>query len=109
MKSIIFVSVLFNFFISFLKQEQKPMFKNYAAGDSTMRYKLTAFTILQNKCNVCHEQRNRNAVFTMNNMNEWSADINEQVFIKERMPKGNTIVLTYADKETLKKWIRTIK
>ncbi len=68
-----------------------------------------AFTVLTNKCNVCHENRNRRRVFTENNMNGWSSDVYKQVFIKKRMPKGKKIKLTSEEYQDLLTWISSIK
>jgi hypothetical protein len=42
-------------------------------------------------------------------MNRYAILINEQVFIKERMPKGRNIKLTEEDKLKLKNLIKTVK
>ncbi len=68
-----------------------------------------AFRILTNKCNVCHENRNRRRVFTENNMNDLSSDVYKQVFIKKRMPKGKKIKLTSEEYQDLLTWISSIK
>lgn len=68
-----------------------------------------AFTVLTNKCNVCHEIRNRRRVFTEDNMNGWSNDVYKQVFIKKRMPKGKKIKLTSEEYQDLLTWISSIK
>jgi uncharacterized membrane protein len=74
---------------------------NYTAKDS----KTKAFQILENKCNVCHQKRNKRRVFTLENMTKWSNDINKQVFIKKRMPKGKKIKLTSQEYQDLLTWI----
>lgn len=109
MKLLIFISIVFNLLLTLSKDEERSMLRQHVVNDSAARFKLEAFAVLQNSCNVCHEQRNRNAVFSLNNMNAWGAKINEQVFIKQRMPKGNAVVLTLTDKAKLKKWISTLK
>lgn len=68
-----------------------------------------AFEILTNKCNVCHEKRNRRRVFTEDNMNDWSNDVYKQVFIKKRMPKGKKIKLTSGEYQDLLTWISSLK
>jgi uncharacterized membrane protein len=68
-----------------------------------------AFTVLTNKCNFCHEKRNRRRVFTEDNMNGWSNDVYKQVFIKKRMPKGKKIKLTSEEYQDLLTWISSIK
>ncbi|MFP2997287.1 hypothetical protein ABN763_15320 [Spongiivirga sp. MCCC 1A20706] len=68
-----------------------------------------AFEILTNKCNVCHVKRNRIRVFTKDNMNNWSADVYKQVFIKKRMPRGKKIKLTSEEYQDLLTWISSVK
>ena len=78
---------------------------NYTAKDS----KTKAFQILENKCNVCHHKRNKRRVFTLENMNTWVNDINKQVFVKKRMPKGKKIKLTSKEYQDLLTWISSTK
>uniref|UniRef100_UPI0040496007 hypothetical protein n=1 Tax=Fulvivirga sp. TaxID=1931237 RepID=UPI0040496007 len=66
-----------------------------------------ALKVLQTKCNVCHQKRNPRKVFTQSNMADYAAKIYEQVFVKNRMPKGNKVQLTESEVSTLKKWITT--
>ena len=68
-----------------------------------------AFLILQDKCNRCHVTQNPGKVFTLSNMNELSRKINRQVFVWKRMPKGNNIRLSAAEKADLKNWIDSLK
>ena len=69
--------------------------------------KLEAFAILNAKCNSCHKRQNPFMVFSLKNMEKRAAKINQQVFVKRRMPKGNQTRLTSAEYETLKKWLST--
>ncbi len=71
----------------------------------TTTSKEKAFQILENKCNVCHNKRNRRRVFTLDNMNPWVDDVYKQVFIKKRMPKGKKIKLTSQEYQDLLTWI----
>jgi len=64
-----------------------------------------AFHILQTKCNVCHSKKNKKAVFSLDNMDEYSGKIYKQVFKWKRMPKGNEIQLTPEEYKQLKTWI----
>lgn len=64
-----------------------------------------AFLILQTKCNDCHGQKKRKAVFTKDNMKQFAKKINKQVFVKKRMPKGDDIKLTEEELGTLKRWV----
>lgn len=71
--------------------------------------KQRAFSILTNKCNVCHKNRNRKRVFTEENMTPWADDVYKQVFIKKRMPKGKKIKLTSQEYQDLLTWISSTK
>ena len=73
------------------------------------RLKLEGLNVLQNKCNVCHARRNPSKVFTLENMDGFADKIDQQVFVKKRMPKGNSIKLSAEDRLTLKAWINTLK
>jgi uncharacterized membrane protein len=67
--------------------------------------KQNAFTVLNSKCNTCHAKQNPRMVFTEVNMNKHARKINWQVFILKRMPKGDAVKLSDADRETLRKWL----
>lgn len=64
-----------------------------------------AFTVLQAKCNFCHAVKKRTDVFTFENMDSLAVEINKQVFIKRKMPKGRKVTLTHEEEENLKDWI----
>ncbi len=68
-----------------------------------------AFKILQTKCNVCHEKKNKRRVFTLDNMDKNKRRINWQVFRFKRMPKGDDIKLTKEEYSYLKEWILETK
>ena len=68
-----------------------------------------AFRILQTKCNVCHSTKRKTEIFTFQNMDSLATDINQQVFIKRKMPKGQKFNLTEAEEKSLKNWINTVK
>lgn len=68
-----------------------------------------ALTILQNKCNVCHEKKNPFMVFKLKNMDKRSKKIYNQVFLKKRMPKGDNIKLTTRESQELLTWINSTK
>ncbi len=84
---------------------QSPAYAMIRTDIATPKEK--AFLILNNKCNVCHSKRNRQRVFTLDNMNTWSDDIYKQVFIKKRMPKGKKIKLTSQEYQDVLTWIST--
>ena len=71
--------------------------------------KVQAFSILQNKCNVCHVVKKKKRVFTLENMDRYKKKINRQVFKWKRMPKGNEIKLTPEEYTQLKTWINSPK
>lgn len=64
-----------------------------------------AFQILQTKCNVCHEKKNKRRIFTLDNMNKNRKRIYRQVYKWKRMPKGDKIKLTPQESNQLKEWI----
>ena len=70
--------------------------------------KKQAFDVLELKCNVCHLSRKRVQNFTLQNMDSLASQINTQVFIKEKMPKGNKVVLSKSEMETLKLWLKNL-
>jgi uncharacterized membrane protein len=76
---------------------------HYQGGD----LKLRALTILQTKCNVCHQTKNPRKVFTNDNMGVLAPKIYKQVFVKRRMPKGDEIKLTAQEEQVLMSWLQT--
>ena len=90
-------------------QEFNELTEVYASNYGVIDYKTKAFQILDNKCNVCHYKRNKRRVFSLENMNTWANDINKQVFIKKRMPKGKKIKLTSIEYQDLLTWISSTK
>lgn len=70
--------------------------------------KQNAFKVLVNKCNSCHATKRNRKIFTLENMGSLSEDINTQVFIKQKMPKGKKNELTTDEKELLKRWLSTL-
>jgi uncharacterized membrane protein len=101
------ISVSFLFGIDEVDHEIKsisPFFKEIYPKEQ-----IESFTILKSKCNVCHVKRNRSKIFTLENIDGFSLEINEQVFIKKRMPKGNRIKLSEEERIKLKNWLNTVK
>ncbi|MBT33514.1 MAG: hypothetical protein CMO01_27945 [Thalassobius sp.] len=86
--------------IDFTKKQDEPIVQ----GEEL---KQAAFEVLNNKCNVCHRKQNPFMVFSLKNMEKRAAKINMQVFIKQRMPKGDEIKLTEKEYSTLKEWLST--
>jgi len=68
-----------------------------------------AFKVLQTKCNVCHATKKRVTIFTYENMDSLANEINKQVFIKKKMPKGRKIKLTTSEEENLILWVKETK
>ncbi|WP_137089867.1 hypothetical protein [Mangrovivirga cuniculi] len=69
--------------------------------------KKESLKILETKCNSCHRKQNPFMVFKGKNMSKKAAKIYTQVFVKQRMPKGDEIKLTSKEYATLKKWLNT--
>lgn len=113
------MTTLIKFFIgiyliaSIVETESKSV-SNYESIDNSILVfndpvKTKAFEVLTNKCNVCHQKRNRRRVFTEENMDGWSADVYRQVFVKKRMPKGKRVKLTSDEYQDLLTWISSLK
>ncbi len=81
----------------------------YASSYLSKSHNEKAFQILDNKCNVCHNKRNKRRVFTTENMNSWANDIYTQVYVKKRMPKGKKIKLNSNEYQELLTWISSTK
>ena len=102
------------FFFTSVQNPKSELAQNYIPVETiyTIKKEPTkqrAFSILSNKCNVCHKNRNRRRVFTEENMNSWANDVYKQVFIKKRMPKGKKIKLTLQEYQDLLTWISATK
>jgi uncharacterized membrane protein len=73
------------------------------AADPGDDAKSAVLKVLQLKCNTCHARQNPGKVFTPSNMNTLASKINEQVFVKKRMPRGKR--LTNEEYTTLQAWL----
>jgi uncharacterized membrane protein len=105
MKSIFLYTTLIVFsLIAHSYNKSSAIIQSYQQSDIEVD-KAKAFEVLRNKCNICHTKKNRRKIFTLNNMDQFAFQINEQVFIKKRMPKGREIVLTDSDFSHLKNWL----
>lgn len=110
------VKIILGITLSFwsVQNPKRDLVQNYVPSepmymilkDSTQQ---RAFGILVDKCNVCHAQRNRGRVFTEDNMNSWTNDIYQQVFIEKRMPKGKKTKLTSQEYQDLLTWVSYTK
>ena len=67
-----------------------------------------AFTVLRNKCNVCHATKKRTDIFTLDNMDSLAIDIHKQVFVKKKMPKGRKVILTTEEQQILEQWLSMV-
>jgi len=74
----------------------------------TTATKEKAFTILRNKCYLCHKKRNKNHVLTAKKMDTRSQDVHKQVSVKKRMLKCKKTKLTEADKQKISTWVSYI-
>lgn len=77
----------------------------YQKIDKQDALKINAFNIIKVNCNSCHAVKRKTTVFTLENIDSYASIINQQVFIKKRMPKGRKNRLTKVEEETLHKWI----
>lgn len=99
--------ILSLFVLSVLDIEPKAY--EYNPVDQETIQKEKAFKVLQTKCNVCHAIKKKVDIFTFENMDSLAYDINKQVFIKKKMPKGKKIKLTTSEKNDLSLWIEQTK
>jgi exopolysaccharide biosynthesis predicted pyruvyltransferase EpsI len=69
--------------------------------------KIAAFEVLDTHCNSCHIEKNPKKVFSLDNMNGFAKNINRQVFVFKRMPKGKERRedISAEEMRTLKKWV----
>lgn len=86
-----------------------PKENGHYSNNTQMSQKEKAFKVLQTKCNVCHATKKKLDIFTYENMDSLATEINKQVFIKKKMPKGKKIKLTLSERENLLLWIQQIK
>ena len=70
--------------------------------------KMEAFKILDTHCNSCHTDNNPSKIFSIENMDGFAKNINRQVFVFKRMPKGRERKEKISKEEfqVLKKWIK---
>lgn len=70
--------------------------------------KTNAFTVLKNRCNTCHATKRKLYIFTWDNMDSLRNEINNQVFITNKMPKGKKNQLTEDEELQLESWIGSL-
>lgn len=67
-----------------------------------------AFSVLNTKCNFCHEEKRNRTIFTLENMNTLTKTIEYQVFTTRKMPKGRKNKLSSSEEEKLKNWMNSL-
>jgi len=69
--------------------------------------KVLAHDVLKNKCNSCHRTRNPSKVLSLENMDALAPRIYNQVFVLQRMPKGEKRrkSMTAEELQSLKDWL----
>ena len=82
---------------------------NFRDSIKQERIKYEAFQVLQIKCNVCHATKKKTEIFTFQNMDSLANNIDRQVFIKRKMPKGRKFNLTVDEEQLLKGWIVSVR
>lgn len=103
---------LLQFYSPFVSEKQPVLIALQAPGtwpapDPDLKLKQAVFEILKTKCNVCHRKKNPFRVFSLKNMDKNAKRIYKQVFVFQRMPKGDKVKLTDEDLETLKHWLKS--
>ena len=78
-----------------------------APDDPKPELKQAALEILRLKCNVCHKRQNPFKIFSFKNMDKHAPKIYQQVFVYQRMPKGDQIKLTDEESQMLKNWLKS--
>ena len=66
-----------------------------------------ALVVLQNKCNDCHQKKNKSVIFTRENMVQRAPKIYKQVFVKKKMPKDD-VTLTTQERKDLELWLNSL-
>ena len=89
-----------------LVDESEQFLKGQFSHQDDIRVK--AFTVLQEKCNICHSTKKKADIFTLVNMDSLAPDIHKQVFVKRKMPKGRKVKLTEAETQHLKVWLAAV-
>lgn len=69
---------------------------------------IKALEVLELKCNPCHILENKGSVFTMDNMEKSAKRIYKQVFVTQKMPKGDMVILTDTEKQILLDWLNPL-
>jgi len=99
--------ILIIFILSFIGGTPDAAYDEATENRVEAPLKDNALRVLNEKCNICHRRQNPRKVFTDANMEELAPAIYKQVFVKKRMPRGNSIKLTEGDVKALTDWLRT--
>lgn len=68
----------------------------------------STWEVLEVRCNECHREKKKEWVFNRKTVHYLASSINEQVFIKKKMPKGKP-KLTEEESQTLQDWLDSLK
>mgnify|MGYP005993915167 CR=1 FL=1 len=85
----LFLCISISLYISHNSKSPTKYYQPSVSFEQGLNQKEEAYKILNNKCNICHKNK----------------DIYKQVFIKKRMPKGKDIKLTTEEYSKLLTWI----
>lgn len=100
-KKVVGITIILLIFIMNISYSQKEDL-NYA------ELKKNVFKVLNSQCNTCHSTKRRTNIFTLENMDSLARDINTQVFVKRKMPKGNKAKLSETETKAIKEWLRVV-
>ncbi len=103
MKYIVLIGLMLYIGVGWISPLPNPAYTNANTQQELVKEK--AFEVLKQKCNTCHATRKRVSIFTFENMDSLSTSIKEQVFNKQKMPKGRKNALSEREKEQLKHWL----
>ncbi len=106
MKCFLFIAFLIFNFSDSQKIAKKAV--NSYIDNAQEDVKGDALKVLTNQCNVCHATKKRQDIFTFGNMDSLASDINKQVFIKKKMPKGRKNKLSKQETLALKNWLSSV-
>jgi len=84
-----------------------PVMSSQNISKNISSLKLETFDILDTHCNSCHVDKNPDKLFSIENMDGFAKNINRQVFVFKRMPKGKEQREKISKEEfkILKNWI----
>jgi len=103
---ILIVGIIIAAFISLSDFNSKSE-NNNPKSTSNISLKEQAFRILETKCNSCHKKQNPLMIFSKRNMEKRVSKITKEVFVTQKMRKGDAIKLTKNEYAILQEWIST--